>query len=211
MTTDNPQRRVLVLGGSQRVLDDTVVSLRNVGHTAQTTNDFSDITGRFDVTEFDLVSLGGQIPPDRKADLKEEIGAINPHVIFIDSLAGMPGLITNQIQGAFAADQHDPAQAPSYTPGDRSIRLTLAETADVKVTVYWRTSIVPPDPKSDSLVLFDGRLAGGGHTFPVPDHVFSPPEGAVNDPRVHFVPPQSAFAAVQVDAAIYTFSLTAEQ
>ena len=79
------------------------------------------------------------------------------------------------------------------------------------MTVFWRTSIVPPDPKSDSLVLLDDRLAGGDHTIPVLDHIFSLPQGAVDDPRVRLVPPQSAFATVQVDAAIYAFSIAAEQ
>jgi hypothetical protein len=27
--------------------------------------------------------FGGQVPPDRKAELREEIGAINPRVIFV--------------------------------------------------------------------------------------------------------------------------------
>ena len=211
MTTDNPQRGVLVFGKSQRVLDDTVAGLRDLGYTALATNDFSDITGQFDVTQIDLVVLGTQVPPDRQVELKEEIGAINPRVIFIQSLAGIPGLIINQVQGAFAADHRGAAQAPTYTPGDRSIRLTLAYPADVKVTVFWRTSIVPPDPKSDSLVLLDDRLAGGDHTIPVLDHIFSLPQGAVDDPRVRLVPPQSAFATVQVDAAIYAFSIAAEQ
>jgi hypothetical protein len=79
------------------------------------------------------------------------------------------------------------------------------------VTVFWRTSIVPPDPKSDSLGLLDDRLASGDHTIPVPDNIFSPPQGAVDDPRVRLVPSQSAFATVAVDAAIYAFSIAAEQ
>ena len=82
-----------------------------------------------------------------------------------------------------------------YTPDDRSIRLTLAEPHDVKVTLWWTTSTVPPDPKSDSLVLLDDRLAAGDHTIPVPDHI----------------PPKRAFATVQADQAIYNFSIATEQ
>ena len=75
MTTGNPRRSVLVIGASQRVLDDCVAALRDLGYAAQGTNDFSsDITGRFDVANIDLVSLGHLIPPDRKAELKEQIG-----------------------------------------------------------------------------------------------------------------------------------------
>jgi hypothetical protein len=70
MTIGNPQRSVLVIGASQRVLDDCVAALRDLGYTAQGTNDFfSDITGRFDVTNIDLVSLGHLIPPDRDGRL----------------------------------------------------------------------------------------------------------------------------------------------
>jgi hypothetical protein len=80
-----------VIGASQRILDDTVAALRDLGYTAQATNDFfSDITGRLDVTQIDMVTLGRQVPPDRQAELKEQIGAINPRAIFIESLAGIP-------------------------------------------------------------------------------------------------------------------------
>jgi hypothetical protein len=202
MTTGTPQRSVLLIGRSQRVLDDTAAGLRDLGYTAQATNDFfSDITGRFDVTHIDLVTLGGAVPPARKAELREQIGAINPRVIFLEGLAGIPGLIISQVQGAFTAGRQDPAHAPAYLPGDRSIRLTLADPAAVKVTAWWRTSAVP-DPGSDSLVLLDGRLAGGDHTIPVPGHI--PPLAATpGGPR-----PAAWFATVQIDAAIYAFGIT---
>jgi hypothetical protein len=195
MTNDEPQRSALLIGKSQRVLDDAVAGLRDLGYKADATNDFSDITGRFDVAKVDLVVFGGQVPPDRKAELHEEIGAVNPEVIFVQGLAGIPGLIVNQVQGAFTADHRDPARAPTYTPGDRAIRVSLAQPADVNVSVWWQTSFGPPDPGSDSLLLLDGRLAGGDHTVAVPDHV----------------PPRAAFATVQVDASIYAFSIATEQ
>ena len=210
MTTGNPRRSVLVIGASQRVLDDCVAALRDLGYAAQGTNDFSsDITGRFDVANIDLVSLGHLIPPDRKAELEEQIGVINPQVIFLPSLAGIPGLIASQVQEAFAADRQDPTQdltqAPVYAPGDRSIRLTLADPAAVKVTVWWRTSLIPPDPKSDSLVLLDDRLPSGDHKIPVPGHI--PPRTATpTGPR-----PAEWFVTVQAGAAIYNFSIAAGQ
>jgi hypothetical protein len=204
MTTGNPQRSVLVIGASQRVLDDCVAALRDLGYAPQGTNDFSsDITGRFDVANIDLVSLGHLIPPDRKAELKVQIGVINPQVIFLPSLAGIPGLIASQVQEAFTADCQDPTQAPAYAPGDRSIRLTLADPAAVKVTVWWRTSLIPPDPKSDSLVLLDDWLPSGDHAIPVPGHI--PPRTATpTGPR-----PTQWFATVQTGAAIYNFSIAA--
>jgi hypothetical protein len=195
MTAENVRRRVLLIGKSQLVLDGSVAGLRDLGYKAEATNDFTDITGRFDVKELDLVVFGGQVPPDRKAELREEIGAVNPGVIFVQGLAGIPGLIVNQVQGAFTANYQDATQAPTYTPDDRAIRLTLANPADVKVTVWWQSSFVPPDPKSDSLLLLDDQIADGDHAIPVPDHV----------------PPKAAFATVQVDGAIYAFSIATEQ
>jgi hypothetical protein len=193
--TPDTQPSVLLIGKSQRVLDDSVSALHDLGYKAEATNDFDDVTGRFDARTLDLVVFGGQVPPDRKAELREEIGSINPHVIFVQGLAGIPGLIVNQVQGAFAADRHDPAGAPTFTPDERSIRLTLAGPADVKVTLWWQTSFVPPDPESDSLLLLDERLAGGDHAIPVPD----------------LVPRKAAFASVQFDKAIYAFSIGDEQ
>ena len=170
MTTGISQRSVLIIGASQRIIDDAVAALRDLGYTAQGTNEFfSDITGRFDVAHIDLVSLGGQVPSDRKAELKEQIVAINPRIIFLDSLAGIPGLIASQVQEAFTVGHQDPAHAPAYAPGDRSIRLTLADPAAVKMTLWWRTALIPPDPKSDSLVLFDGQLPSGDHAIGVPE------------------------------------------
>jgi hypothetical protein len=63
------------------------------------------------------------------------------------------------------------------------------------VTIWWQTSFVPPDPKSDSLLLLHERLAPGDHTVLVPG----------------LVPPKAAFATVQVDAAIYAFSIATKQ
>src|SRR5215216_7710233 len=125
MATEKPQPSALLIGKSQRVLDDAVAGLRDLGYKSHGTNDFSDITGRFDVANIDLVVFGGQVPPDRKAELREEIGAINPGVIFVQGLAGIPGLIINQVHGAFRAEHRDPTRAPTYAPEERSIRLTL--------------------------------------------------------------------------------------
>jgi hypothetical protein len=195
MATDNPQRNVLLIGKSQLVLDDALAGLRDLGYKAEGTNDFADVMARFDAREIDLVVFGGQVLPDLKAELREAISAINPRAIFVQGLAGIPGLIINQVQGAFARDHQEPVQAATVTPYEQSIKLTLPGPACVKVTVWWQTSFVPPDPKSDSLLLLSDRLAAGDHAVTVPD----------------LVPPRAAFATVQVDAAIYVFSIATEQ
>jgi hypothetical protein len=194
MPTDKAQRSVLLIGKSQLVLDDSVAGLRDVGYKAEATNDFADVTARFDARDTDVVVFGGQVPPDRKAELQEEIGAINPGVIFVQGLAGIPGLIINQVQGAFAADHKGFEGGLTFTPDERLIRLTLTDPSDVKVTIWWQTSFVPPDPKSDSLLLLDDRLAAGEHVVAVPD----------------LVPPKAAFATVEIDAAIHAFSIATE-
>ena len=196
MTTDSIQRSVLLIGRSQLVLDDAVAGLHDLGYTARATNEFfSDITSRFDPKGLDLVVFGGAVPPDRNAELREEISAINPKVIFVQGLAGIPGLIIRQIEGAFNLADQDLARAVIYTPDDRTIHVTLPSLAEVKVTLWWTTSIVPPDPKSDSLVVLDDHLRAGAYTIPVPGHI----------------PPERAFATVQIGAAICAFSIAAGQ
>jgi hypothetical protein len=194
MAINNPQRSVLLIGKSQLVLDDALAGLRDLGYNAEATNDFADVTARFDAREVDLVMFGGQVPPDIKAELREEISAINSRVIFVQGLAGIPGLIINQVQGGFAHDHQKLVRAPTFAPNERSIGLTLPGPAEVKVTTWWQTAFVPPDPKSDSLLLLNDRLAAGDHAVTVPD----------------LVPPKAAFATVQVDAAIYAFSIATD-
>jgi hypothetical protein len=62
------------------------------------------------------------------------------------------------------------------------------------VTVWWQTSFVPPDPKSDSLVLLDDRLAEGDRAATVPDHI----------------PRRAAFATVKIGPAIYALSIATQ-
>ncbi len=197
MVREGPRRSVLLLGKSQLVLDDALAGLRDLGYKAEATNDFADVTARFDTREIDLIVFGGQLPPDLKAELSEEISAINPRVIFVQGLAGIPGLIISQVQGAFARDHHElvRAPAPTFAPDERSIGLTLPGPAEVEVTIWWQTSFVAPDLESDSLALLSDRLPAGDHALTVPD----------------LVPPESAFATVRVDAAIYAFSIATEQ
>ena len=59
MTANDVQRSVLLIGRSQPVLDHAVAGLRDLGHTAEGTNNFSDLTGRSDVRTIDLVVFGG--------------------------------------------------------------------------------------------------------------------------------------------------------
>jgi hypothetical protein len=49
MTADGAQRSVLLIGKSQLVLDESVAGLRELGYKAEATNDFTGISGRFDV------------------------------------------------------------------------------------------------------------------------------------------------------------------
>jgi hypothetical protein len=61
MTTDNAMR-VLLIGKSQLVLDESVAGLRDLGYRAEATNDSTDITGRFDVKEIGWSSSADKSP-----------------------------------------------------------------------------------------------------------------------------------------------------
>ena len=58
------------------------------------------------------------------------------------------------------------------------------------VTAWWPALVVPPDPKSDSLVLIDGQLIDGEVAIGLPDVV-----------------PQTAFVSVRLDDTVYAFSV----
>jgi hypothetical protein len=191
MESTDMNHNVLVIGRSQAVLDATVELLSAGGYAAQATDDFEGLTEQVDPRTLDLVVLGGQIPPARKVEIREEISAANDAVVFVQGLSGIPGLIADQVAGALVGDQLIPGQAPLFDAARRTIALSLYAPLDVKVTAYWITAVVPPDPKSDSLVLHDGPLPPGDHDFEVPD----------------IVSLEAAFATVRAGAAVWSFRL----
>ncbi len=184
-------RRVLLIGKSRLVLDETVTRLRGLGFAAEATNDFSDVTDRFQFAAIDLVVFGGQVPADLKAQLMKEIEAINPRVIFVNGLAGIPGLITDQVRGAFGSLEHP---RNSATTDGRALTLTLPQpAASVTATAYWATPSASPDPESDSLVLVSDTPAVGDIRIQIPAAV---PTGTV-------------FLTVEVDGRVSAFKLEA--
>jgi hypothetical protein len=170
------------------VLDDAVAGLLALGYEAEGTNEFDGLADRYDARELDLVVFGGAVPPELKAELHRELASVNPELLFVDGLAGIPGLIVNQVRGAFSAAE----RVASFDAADRSVRLRLEDAAFARVTLWWQTTLVPPNPGSDSLVLFEGQLAAGERAFPIPDDV----------------PEQSSFATVEIGAAVEAFSIS---
>jgi hypothetical protein len=192
MKTTDTDPKVLVVGRSQAVLRATVDLLRERGYTAEATNNFEAIADQADPRALELVVFGGQVAPAEKAEMREDISAVNPAVEFVQGLSGIPGLIADQVAGALAGEQLIPGQAPFYEAATKTIALSLYASLEVRVTVYWITEMIPPDPKSDSLVLHDGPLPAGDHAFEIPDTVSLD---------------AAAFATVRAGAAIWSFRL----
>jgi hypothetical protein len=164
-------KSVLIAGRSPLVLDTTLVLLAERGYHAQVTRDFDDITDRFDAAELDIVVFGGQVAPHEKAEMREALLAVNPNLEFLQGLAGIPGLIVDQVEAAVADETLIPGQAPVYDADARAITLVLFAPLEVKVTAYWITELVPPNPKSASMVLAEGALTAARHRFAIPDSV----------------------------------------
>ncbi len=70
----------------------------------------------------------------------------------------------------------------------RRITLSLNRSRTVTVTAWWPALVVPPDPKSDSLVLIDGQRIDGELAIGLPDVV-----------------PQTAFVTVRLDDTVHAF------
>lgn len=193
MAMADTDHTVLVIGRSQAVLATSVALLRDRGYTAQATNDFEAITSQVDPRTLDLVVFGGQVAPAKKAEMRAQISAVNHAVKFVQGMSGIPGLIADQVTGTLAEEQLILGQAPFYDAATKTIAVSLYAPLDVSVTAYWITELIPPDPKSDSLVLHDGPLPAGDHAFEIPDTVSL--EAA-------------AFATVRAGAAMWSFRLS---
>jgi hypothetical protein len=164
--------------------------LRGKGYSADATNRFDRVLDDYDVADLDVLVFGGMVPADTKRQLREDICARNPRVTFVQGLGGIAGLIAAQVQAATSADAVDGVEV-GYDAADRSVRLTLRDPAPVTVEAWWATSFVPPEPRSASMRVFDGRLDAGSHTIPLPERV----------------PPEGSFAGVTVGSFVRVFTV----
>ena len=182
-------QRVLIIGKSQLVLDETLALLRERGYAAEATNHFDSVLADHDVDGVDVVVFGGQVPPDTREQLTREIAAISPGAIFVGGLSGIPGLIAGQVAAALGPSS--PESRPKFNADSRAIDLTLTTPRRIVVTLFWQTSFVPPDPKSDSLVLVDDELLDGAVSIAIPNTI----------------PEVASFAVVTIDDAVAAFSV----
>jgi hypothetical protein len=182
--------RVLLVGRSPSVLVATVDILRAKGYLADATNQFDRVLDDYDVTDLDVVVFGGMVPTDTKQQLREDISERNPHVTFVQGLAGIAGLIAAQVHAATSAEAPDTGDV-IYDEARRSVQLTLNDSTPVTVEAWWHTSFVPPEPKSASMHVFDGQLDAGSHTIPLPAQV----------------PSEASFAAVTVGSFARVFTV----
>jgi len=174
--------RVLVIGRSETVLSEVVTILREKGYAAGATNEFDRALDLFEVGQPDLVVFGGMVPPGTKEHLREQISARNRAVTFVQGYAGIPGLLTAQVQAALSHGTAGPAASATYDARSRSIGISLNTPQHVTVTAWWHTSFAPPEPKSTSQVILDVELPAGPHTIAIPDEV----------------PAQASFATVSI-------------
>lgn len=176
---------MLVVGRSPSVLLATIDILRGKGYAADATNQFDRVLEDYDVSSLDVLVFGGMVPADAKQRLREEVSERNPDVIFVQGLAGIPGLIAAQVQAIGSVDGE-----VVYDAARRSVRLVLDESAAVSVEAWWATSFAPPEPKSASRNVFDGRLEAGSHLVALPD-----------------LPSEASFAGVTVGSSVHVFTV----
>ncbi|MEE4541318.1 hypothetical protein V2S66_04970 [Streptomyces sp. V4-01] len=191
--TDEPDR-VLVVGRSPGVLLAAVGILRAKGYAADATNQFDRVLDDYDVTGLDVLVFGGMVPADTKKHLREEVARRNPGVTFVQGLAGIPGVIAAQVEAATSDGRRRPDGAEiTYDAADRCVRLTLGEPAQVTVEALWGTSFVPPEPRSTSMRVLDGRREAGSHAVRLPDQV----------------PSRASFVTAAVDGLVRVFTVGA--
>ena len=131
------------------------------------------------------------VPPDTKQHLRDDISDRNPTVVFIQGLAGIPGVIAAQVQETCGDRSID--AIVEYDADSRSIKLRLDQPCHVAVTAFWATSVVPPEPTSTSRAVLDEELPAGPHNLQLPDDV----------------PTQGSFATVSIGATAWAFTVGA--
>lgn len=183
-------RRILVIGRSPGVILEAAGILRRRGFLADATNQFDAVLTDYDTTSIDVVVFGGMVAPNTKQHLRDEISRVNGHIAFVQGLAGIPGLIAAQVEGA-TSDAGDDDVA--FDPSSRAVQLTVRDPAQVVVDAWWATSFTPPEPTSTSIRVVDVHLEPGTHDIPVPDEV----------------PPVASFVTVSIGPAVHAFTVGA--
>lgn len=186
----NEPERILVVGRSPSVLVETVEILRSKGFFADATNQFDRVLDDYDVKSLDILVFGGMVPPDTKEYLREEVGARNPELTFVQGLAGIAGLIAAQVEGVAWADTAGETDV-SYDAVRRTVKVNMNDSAHVTVDAYWHTSFTPPQPKSTAMQVLDTELDKGFHAIPLPAGV----------------PSEASFVTVAVGAAVHAFTV----
>jgi hypothetical protein len=165
--TSTSTSSVLVIGRSEKVLREAVDLLRKNGRAAGATNDFDNVLAQFDIASLDIGVFGGMVPPETKETLRTNMAAANPTITFVQGLAGIPGLIAEQVEAALAPSRRHP-ESIKYNGDSRTITISLQSAENVRVIGFWHTAFVPPDPESTSETVFDGTMDAGAHTLPLP-------------------------------------------
>ncbi len=179
------KKHILIIGRSPDALDGMRSMLEQKGHTVETTHDFDNIPDRYRLEDFDLITMGGKVSPETKEHIMTAATARKNTMQFVQGMAGIPGLVVDQIEGELAADLRDSAHAPTFQASTRTFTLSLPKPSRV-------LTFIPPNPGSDSHVLCNEILAAGTHTVSVPADI----------------PMQSSFASIRVDDAVYCFNLS---
>ena len=167
---DKTTKSVLIVGRSEKVLRDTVDLLWRNGRTAGATNDFDNVLALFDVASLDIVVFGGKVPPATKETLRTNLTEAKPTITFVQGFAGIPGLIAAQVEAAAVPRRLEPGSI-EYDRHNRTVTISLQSPEHVRLTAFWGTAFVPPDPESTSEVIFEDTLEQGRHTVPLPPSV----------------------------------------
>ena len=93
------------------------------GYRAVVTRDADDIAEQVDAAALDVVVFGGQVAQQQKAEMRAALSAVSPDLAFLQGLAGIPGLIVDQVESWTTRELSIPGQAPTYDPRAREIEL----------------------------------------------------------------------------------------
>lgn len=97
------EKRVLVIGQRQNMMESVVEKLDELGIEATGTINAKTASVEFDANDFDLIAMGRALAGAPAAKLKEEFRQENPEIQFVD---GFGPFSVNQI--VTALDGHDP-------------------------------------------------------------------------------------------------------
>lgn len=130
---------ILSIGNNTIILQALTNQLKEQGYNATWTSHSESVSTLYSGSDFDVVAFGGAISDKTKLFIKKIFSKQNPAIIFVDGIAPIPSLLSEQIRHTIAKESGrngNPLKEIAVKPKTSSIDFTVTVQCQLKIKLY---------------------------------------------------------------------------